>query len=115
MEQADFIYMLVLGFDILILCTLKNAKYFVHGQIRLTRCAWILFKALKWISSQSVLHKLSIREAYLIPRLHYSEITSLFLLLMDLSQSRRHITFDTNEMECTSVPHTLVFIQVKLK
>lgn len=74
----------------------KNAKYFVHGPILLIRCAWILFKALKWISSQSVLHKLSIREAYLIPRLHYSEITSLLLLLMDLSQSRRHIAFDIN-------------------
>lgn len=115
MEQADFIYMLVLGFDILILCTLKNAKYFVHGQIRLTRCAWILFKALKWISSQCVLHKLSIREAYLIPRLHYSEITSLLLLLMDLSQSRRHIAFDRNEMECTSNPSQASFHSGQIK
>lgn len=73
-----------------------------------------LFKALKWISSQSVLHKLSVREAYLIPRLHCSEITSLLLLLIDLNQSRWHIIFDTNEMECTSMPHRPVFIQVKL-
>lgn len=114
MEQAYFIYMLILGFNILILCTLKKkAKYFVHGQICLTRRAWILFKALKWISSQSVLHKLSIREAYFIPRLHHSEITSLLLLLMDLSQSGRHITFDTNEMDRRSIPHRLAFIQVK--
>lgn len=78
--RQTFIYMLVLGFAILILCTLRNAKYFVYGQIRLTKCAWILLKALKWISSQSVLHKLSIRGSYLHVCISYFWTYTLFTL-----------------------------------